>query len=153
MSLKKIILYIISFIIFIIGMNNTFAYTTVSGNITGNITWTTGTTYYVSSSVTIPVGSTLTIEPGVVIKMNSATFFYVRGVLNVNGTIGNKAVFTSYKDNTVGEIIAGNLLSPAWGNWYNIDINGTPTNGSIINYAEIRHANYGIGITNSNTIV
>ncbi|MDD2871729.1 MAG: right-handed parallel beta-helix repeat-containing protein, partial [Candidatus Gracilibacteria bacterium] len=100
-----------------------------------------------------PAGKTLNINASSIIKMIGSNFFYVRGVLNVNGTSTGHVIFTSINENTIGSETSAGTGSPAWGNWYNIDINGTPTNGSIINYAEIRHANYGIGITNSNTIV
>ena len=71
-------------------------------------TWTIdGSPYIIKNNIEIPVGVTLTIDPGVVVKFDPETMggFHsidVFGDLVVNGEPGNKVYFTSYYDDSVG---------------------------------------------------
>jgi hypothetical protein len=60
---------------------------TVSGTLAGNNTWTAaGGPYQVSANVTIPAGSSLTIEPGTSVYMGAGVNFVINGKLTANGT-------------------------------------------------------------------
>lgn len=56
-----------------------------AGNVSGS--WTTaGSPYIVQGNITIPTGSSLTINPGVIVKFYTNCKMTVSGVLNTNGT-------------------------------------------------------------------
>jgi parallel beta-helix repeat protein/predicted outer membrane repeat protein len=60
--------------------------TTVSGNI-ATTTWTAANSpYYVTGTVTVPTGNTLTIEPGVDVLFDVDVQFVIEGALNAVGT-------------------------------------------------------------------
>jgi hypothetical protein len=69
----------------------TYAQTSVSGGIYQNTTWTlAGSPYIVTGSIVVFPGNTLTIEPGVEIKINNQTntniYIETRGTINCVGT-------------------------------------------------------------------
>lgn len=98
-------------------------YTTVSGSISSDTTWPAGT-YYVSSSVSVTSG-TLTIAAGAVVKFASGTDLSISGgAIDINGSSGNPAYFTSANDDTIGETIAGSTGSPAAGDWTSVNSSG-----------------------------
>lgn len=69
--------------------------TEVSGTI-GTQTWTQANSpYWITGNVTVPAGSTLTIEPGVQVAFNGSFTFVVEGALNADGTSSNEITFTS----------------------------------------------------------
>jgi hypothetical protein len=72
-----------------------------SGWLDDNTTWTAGNVYYILSSITVPDGVTLTIEPGVIIKVQThgdgITVMH-GGVLDAAGTNSDPVIFTSAKD-------------------------------------------------------
>ncbi len=72
----------------------------ISGTeITGPImtqTWTVaGSPYWITGNVTIPVGQTLDIDPGVQVFFNGSFTFVVEGTMNAIGTSLNEITFTS----------------------------------------------------------
>lgn len=74
--------------------------TTVSGNITGNTTWSTGQVVYLQGPVYVKNNSVLTIQPGVIIRCSKAIagsgLFVTKGSqLNAVGTATAPIVFTS----------------------------------------------------------
>ena len=79
--------------------SSTAGVTVVTGPITANTTWTTGTKYKLSGFVNVNSGATLTIQPGVIVFGESAT----KGSLIINqgaridaqGTATSPIVFTS----------------------------------------------------------
>ena len=81
-----------------------FAETHVSGTLSGSPTWTIdGSPYILDSTATVPVGSTLFINPGVVIKFGGQfTELRVDGTLSAFGAGSLPVVFTSIQDDTVG---------------------------------------------------
>ncbi|MBU0519830.1 right-handed parallel beta-helix repeat-containing protein [bacterium] len=88
------------------------------GNVSG--TWTsTFSPYIVIGDITVPVGQTLSIEPGVEVRFDEATGLTVYGSLFADGTIqpgvGDTILFTS------------NLPDPQPGDWNQVKIaaNGT----------------------------
>jgi len=120
------------------------AATTVSSNITVDTTWTAAGSPYIiaAKDVTVTAGTTLTIDPGVVIKFNSYTYnLLVEGTLNATGTAGQNIIFTEIRDD-VGDDTNGDgaASSPAPGYWGHIELNGT---GNIMDYVDIRYGGYG----------
>ena len=96
--------------------------TDVSGTLTQNTTWSPAdaSAYIVSSSLTVPAGITLTIDPGVVVKSSGS--LYVDGTLNAVGTPTRPIVFTSVNDNSVGGTTGSG--SPVAGDWSGIQVSG-----------------------------
>lgn len=82
---------------------------TVSGNITTNTTWTTGTIVLLSGKVYVKGNSTLTIQPGVIIRgeqSSEGTLIITKGSkIMAQGTQTNPIVFTS--DQAVGDRLEG----------------------------------------------
>jgi len=58
--------------------------------------------YVISTDLTIPVGVTLTIEPGVIVKFAQNRSMLVYGTLTAVGSSGNEVVFTSFTDDDFG---------------------------------------------------
>lgn len=65
------------------------------GNVSG--TWTTtGSPYYVQGNITIPVGSSLIINPGVIVRFVSNYSLTVLGTLSAEGTNANRIKMQAY---------------------------------------------------------
>ncbi len=79
--------------------SSTAGVTVVTGPITANTTWTTGTRYKLSGFVNVNAGATLTIQPGVVVFGEQATkgsLIVNRGArIDAQGTAAQPIVFTS----------------------------------------------------------
>jgi hypothetical protein len=91
----------------------------VTSNIAANATWTTGKTYILGGRITVTSGSTLTIQPGVVIKgevgsgANATALIIARGArLNAVGTAASPIIFTTVADNLTPGMIASPNLTP-----------------------------------------
>ncbi len=102
--------------------------THVQGAITANTTWTaSGSPYIVTGDVRVPDSVTVTVQAGVVVKFEQIgdherkRRLIVRGTLNLQGTAGNRVVFTSSRDDsplaggdTNGD---GTKTEPSEGDW------------------------------------
>ncbi len=79
--------------------SSTTGVTVVTGPITANTTWATGTKYKLSGFVNVNAGATLTIQPGVIVfgdKDTKGSLIINRGArLDAQGTAANPVVFTS----------------------------------------------------------
>jgi hypothetical protein len=113
-----------------------------------NTTWTpAGSPYILNGSLSVAAGATLTIQPGVVVKLNGAyRMLTVNGRLVAEGTAESPILFTSAQDDapeaggdTNGD---GNATLPGPGQWYQIGIRST---GSSFKHAEIRYGATGSG--------
>ena len=75
-----------------------------SGVLGANRTWMSGLPYIIPSlgSLIVDAGSTLTLDPGVIIKSEHMAGVVVQGILDARGAQDNKVFFTSIHDDTVG---------------------------------------------------
>ncbi len=98
------------------------ASTAFSGLITSDTTWTLADSPYIVNFLGINAGTTLTIEPGVIVKLGGSTTIDVNGTLYAQGTLDQKIYFTSQKDDTVGgdDNADGGLTTPVAQDWRNI---------------------------------
>lgn len=103
---------------------------TVSGTISSNTTWTAGNVYQVTGDVTVPVGVTLTIEPGVVVQVAAGKALLIDGTLIADGTADNRIMFTS------------TATVKAAGDWDGIYFAITST-GSVLDDCDIQYAGDG----------
>ncbi len=101
-------------------------------------------TYLLLDQVTIPLGLTLTINKGVVIK--GYTYWHrivVQGKLVANATPDSMIVMTSAKDDNFGHPNDsnknGNDTQPARGDWGGITFESGCDNTSILNYCSIHY--------------
>jgi hypothetical protein len=98
----------------------------VASNITSDVTWETGKTYILESRISVESGSTLTIQPGVVVKgaagtgENATALLIARGgKIMAEGTADAPIIFTSVADNIQPGMIESPNLDPSinglWG--------------------------------------
>lgn len=102
----------------IIGENLAFNGTINRRNVAGfnNIT------YFLLGHLTINAGVNVTVEPGIVLKMNDGVQVIVNGGFRAKGTVANgQIVFTGFRDDNVGNPFDTNndgpATSPSRGNW------------------------------------
>ncbi|HET9571175.1 MAG TPA: right-handed parallel beta-helix repeat-containing protein [Bacteroidales bacterium] len=117
----------------------------------------TNITYVLLSDMIIQSGTTVNIDPGIVIKshndywydnyhLNSSSI-YVDGSLKVNGTSAEKIVFTSLKDDNEGNPYDtnndGNASTPSTGDWGSIKFRATSVDtANLIRYALVKYPGY-----------
>ena len=98
--------------------------------ISSNTTWTTGNVYKADCVVTVSAGVTLTVQAGAVVQFGgSGRGLRVLGTLNVIGSAGNPAVFTSLNDSSANS-------------WYGIVL--YENSSANLDYAQIRYAGSGV---------
>lgn len=88
--------------------------------------------YYNLGTTTVGVGTTLTIDPGVLIKVRAnSDVIVVNGALHATGTTGETIVMTSIRDDSQGgdSNVDGSASSPSAGDWYGIHINDSSDDG------------------------
>lgn len=93
--------------------------------------------------MTVASGVTLTVEPGVVVKLNGQTRrLRVTGSLSAIGTQANPIIFTSLKDDAVGGDDGGDGPTVgAKGDWYRISFDGSSS--STLRWVTARFGGYG----------
>ena len=98
--------------------------------ISTDTTWTSGNVYLADCIVTVSAGVTLTVEAGAVVRFGgSGRGLKVLGTLNVTGSEGNPAVFTSLNDDPANS-------------WYGIVM--YENSSANLDYASIRYAGSGV---------
>ncbi|HET8828592.1 MAG TPA: hypothetical protein VFM79_04590 [Pelobium sp.] len=87
----------------------------ITANITTNTTWETGKVYILGGRIAVTSGTTLTIQPGVIVKgeagtgANATALIIARGAkIDAQGTASSPIIFTSIAD----EIMPGEIASP-----------------------------------------
>lgn len=101
--------------------------------------------YIITGRITINEGTTLNVEPGVVVKFGAGVNLDVNGSLRAVGSADEPIVFTSYKDDTVGGDANGDQISsaPTPGDWGAIRFRDSSNDASsIIEQAIIRYAGW-----------
>ena len=96
-----------------------------------------GLPYWINSDVTVGAGTTLTIDPGVVVKFQGdSDDLVVQGSLDAQGTAAEPIVFTAGADDTIGGDTNDNGPSTASvGAWGGIALTSS---GNLLEHAEIR---------------
>ena len=122
----------------------------VAGSYTSNLRLNVvGLPYWLRDVLTVGAGTTMTIDPGVVLKLEEyvsggpwAADLVVNGRLVANGTPAQPIYFTSYRDDSVGGDANGDgATAPAATDWGGIRIAGDATQpASEISNAVIRYA-------------
>ena len=90
--------------------------------------------YIVTSTFTVPAGITLSIDPGVIIKMYGATSaMTINGALMAGGTVASPVIVTSFKDDTyAGDTNAdASATTPAPGDWGSVKIASTAASSTL----------------------
>ncbi len=73
------------------------------GTLAANTNWDDpGVVYRLLGDITIPTGVTLDVAAGQIVKASGTTKLIVAGTLQSHGTPGNRAIFTSYRDDSAG---------------------------------------------------
>ena len=128
--------------------------TTLSGT-QGSLTMESGNVYIVSRDVTFPNGTTLTIEPGAIVKVadGASIRFDAGATLLANGTRAAPIVITSLHDDSVGGDTNDNgaATQPQPGSWHQIRISGTATLDYVsMHYCSAGNNQGGLYITGGN---
>ena len=116
-----------------------------SGTINYNETWVTGNIYVVNGDLTISSGIRVTVQKGVIIKVDSNKRIIVNGSIRFNGTTAQPIYVTSLKDDTVGGDTNGDgsASAPAPGDWAHIRYNNESVDSeNIIDNAIIRFGGF-----------
>ncbi|MBN2360384.1 MAG: hypothetical protein JXR83_13100 [Deltaproteobacteria bacterium] len=109
-----------------------------------------------SSNLEITAGHTLTIAPGVVVKLDGHSLHLMGGtvgavagaIMLAQGMAENPVVFTSFKDDTAGGDTNhdGTVSAPLAGDWYHLGLYGSAQ--MTLQHAQVRYGSdaiYGIG--------
>ncbi len=119
---------------------NSVSYLISTGSaLSGDTTLTAANSPYLVGRLGLAVseGQTLTIEPGVVVKIVSPSEPWIRisGTIHANGTANSPVVFTSfYDDDYGGDMNADSTTTtPSAGNWRRILVDTTSTGSSFTN--------------------
>lgn len=118
----------------------------VTDDITTPTTWLTEKAYVIQKT-NFEVASSLTIEPGAVIKFSSS-FAYLTltgdGTINAVGNSNKPIIFTSLKDDSHGgdSNNDGDNSTAQVQDWGTIDLNGTT--GCVFKYCEFRYGGMGV---------
>ena len=114
------------------------------GEMTSSGTWhNTDIAYAVLGSITVKEGTTLTIEPGVVVKLGNDAYLDIYGAFRAVGTVDDEITFTSIRDDTIGGDTNGDQASsaPSPGDWTMLRFRDSSNDfNSIIEHAIIRYA-------------
>ncbi len=124
--------------------------TVITNDITADTTWDlAGSVYWIQQPISISSSSTLTIEPGVIVKLQRRYGRYTTMVsITVNGQLelpssGDPVIFTSERDDTVGGDTNGDgtATSPSNGDWGFIKFNsdGNTFENAVVRYGGISH--------------
>ena len=147
------------FVLLLVISQTTSAQTPISGGIYSNTTWTLANSpYLITSAIVVFPGNTLTIEPGVKIKVQaninqtsgiSDTYLEIRGNLVAVGTPNAPIIFTTDSINSPNYVP---VYTP-YEQWYGITIKSLQGATASFNYVTIDHSGYGINNQNDSSTV
>ncbi|MDP2337483.1 MAG: right-handed parallel beta-helix repeat-containing protein, partial [Bacteroidota bacterium] len=107
----------------------------------------TNVAYIIESQLSIPTGSVVSVDPGVVIKFNQRYYGYlsVSGAIKAIGKENNKIIFTCIADDSASGDTNNNGTStvPTNYDWQGLDFTGTASDTeNILKNCEIRYCGY-----------
>jgi YD repeat-containing protein len=110
---------------------------------TANATWTVANSPYVlDGNITVASAATLTIEPGVIVKLNGTSrTMTVNGTLKASGTAeSGRIIFTSYQDDSAGGDTNGDggATSGAPGQWLVLRVDSANA-ASELKFVDVRY--------------
>jgi parallel beta-helix repeat protein len=99
--------------------------------------------------------TTLTIQPGAVLKFLPSQGLTVYGTLSAVGKIDSLISFTSFKDDSLGGDNNGDGggTLPASNDWDYIYLYGSGSSGSVLDSCLVKYGQYGINIYNSDLVI
>ena len=102
----------------------------------------------VMGDIEVPGGTTLDVEAGNTVKVNSTVSLNCMGRFTADGTASGKILFTSFKDDTAsGDSNAdGTASDPAPGDWRSIVLFGDQNNTAVLRNCEFRYGGEGSNI-------
>ncbi|MBK8979091.1 MAG: hypothetical protein IPM29_24620 [Planctomycetes bacterium] len=118
--------------------------TTVAGNVTVQPRNCLGAALVFTNHLAVPLGTSLTLDAGVVLKPISGQAIEVAGEFHANGSAAEPVVLTSYLDDTAGGDTNGdgNATSPAPNQWYGLRFQST-ADASTLRYTSVRYSGWG----------
>jgi len=122
----------------------------VSGTVNTNTTWQGGIPYIISGIFSVGSGSTLTVNPNTIVKLDSiSAYIQVTGTLTAIGVSTYPIYFTSIKDDSIGgDTDNSATTTPQAGDWNYITITGSGT--ATFNYCTVRYGGYSNSYANIN---
>lgn len=108
----------------------------------GNVTWTAAAgPYHLAADLTVPVGTTLTIEPGTSVFFDAGVELRVEGTIVAAGNANNRIRFASVPDAAFVPNQPGNPgLPDGPPRWAGIHLVDTMAPANVIAYADIEYA-------------
>jgi hypothetical protein len=145
---KKVFVYVFVMMAVVLGngiiSSTARADTSHCGTLALSETWSAaGSVHVVTCTVTVPIGVSLTIDPGAIVKFAGGSQLIVNGTLDAVGTQANRIYFTSIKDDAVGGDTNGDGTgsSPAKGDWNGV---ATGSGSSVtLDYLTLRYTGNG----------
>ncbi len=112
-----------------------------SGSLTASESWNNpDIVYWMSGNVTVPLGDTLTVAAGQIVKAPyGGENLVVNGTLSAQGTAANPIIFTSYRDDADGGNTDNDNSGASTGNngdWGSIQFTSTST-ANMLNYVNV----------------
>lgn len=93
----------------IVNIDTDTSWTTVSGSLTGATTWPANSRIHINANLTMPAGSSLTIEAGSIIKLDPLVNIINSGTVIINGTLTRPVVLTA------AQHVSPEVHTHAWG--------------------------------------
>ncbi|HLX13564.1 MAG TPA: carboxypeptidase regulatory-like domain-containing protein, partial [Bacteroidota bacterium] len=109
----------------------------LSGTIDGLLS--ADTVYEITSNVDVPLGDTLVISPGTIIRLDTLVTVEVDGVLIAKGLPVDSILFTSTKTRR-----GSGLPAPTANDWQEFKLVGTGTGTDTVEYCHIEYSRYGL---------
>ncbi|MDF3001839.1 MAG: hypothetical protein K0Q48_1958, partial [Bacillota bacterium] len=114
----------------------------VGGAISDDTTWGSSFPYIISGDLHVVAGKTLTIKPGMVIKVKSGFRILIDGTLDARGTAEKKIYFTDFRDDTAGGDTNGdgNATAPAAAGWSSIIVGYSANGEALFDHCILKYA-------------